>query len=208
VEKLSKNQTPPVQIAAENQQEPSTSKSSPEISTPKPPVLPFNLSAVSPDAIKTAEAVTGLPLSKLPAYFDDLQAFNEAMQKRMEVVLNVLAHFDEGVKTSVAKMVKESQTQQQQAAPPQAQASPTPMQNNAGGNPLAMLNNPLVTGILQSFMGGATASEPFGEMAKKWFMEAAMESLSFTKTFNQTVLSKIGGKMVNDVIDTTAVKTQ
>jgi hypothetical protein len=160
---------------------------------PKPPVLPIDMSKVSPDMLKTADSVTGIPISALPQYFSDLEAYHQGIEARMNVILDVLQHFDEGVKTSVGKMIKD---------PPTAFVPPA---GAAGGQ------SNMMAGIMQSLpqlmqmFGGTAGSDPFTEMAKTVMMESFKESLSFNKAFQQAILSKLGGKMTDQVVESVAV---
>ncbi len=195
-EKLSNNQSPNVPVAKEEKPEDSTIKAESQISFPEPPTLQVDFTKLNPDMLKTAENI-GIPLSAILKYVSDLQAWSKGTEARMAVVLNVLQHFDEGVKASVGKMIKEAQEQQAKNPPTAA----VPMQPGAAGQPggfnLASLLQ-MAPQLMQMF-GGGGGSE-FGKLAETMAIESMRQNMAFGKAFQDAILSKMGSKVADQIV--------
>jgi len=165
--------------------------------------------------LKTAESL-GIPLNAILKYVSDLQDYN----KQSAVLLKaIFTNFSAAVKAEVGAIVKEAQDKNQAQLDERKKAEEEFMRTHpeyqgrvGGGSPQAgapsgvggimnLLNNPVVSQLAGAFGGGGGNGGHFQEMAEKFFMDAATQSLAFSKTFNEAVLNKLGGKMVNEVLE-------
>lgn len=192
--KLSNPPSQNVQPATEEKPENSANKAESQIGFPEPPTLQVDFTKLNPDMLKTAENI-GIPLSAILKYVSDLQAWSKGTEARMAVVLNVLQHFDEGVKTSVGKMIKEAQ-EQQAKNPPTAAVPIQPVVAGGGFNPASLLQ--MAPQLMQMF-GGGGGSE-FGKLAETMAIESMRQNMAFGKAFQDAILSKMGSKVADNIV--------
>jgi len=106
-------------------QEPSNSEKTKFVSYPKPPVLQVDLKSIDKGMLATAKSI-GIPLDAILQYVNDLQAYNNAIEIRVsetETKFNaIIDNFEPAVRSTIQKMVKETQTQA--TATPQAPTAP------------------------------------------------------------------------------------
>lgn len=161
----------------------------------EPPILNIDLKSMDPNLLKTAESF-GIPLKAILNYVDALQNYNISVEARLRAIVQNL---EPAVEETVNKMVAKARAQAltaSQSAPTegdrQPSAGPAPPNAMAG-----MLN---ILPQLMPLITGAASQDPFAEMAKTYFLEQMKDSQAFMKAFQQTALSKLAGKMANELV--------
>lgn len=193
MEKLSKEESQNVQTVAEPKQEnpPKPVAASVEGSMAKPPIMQIDLKKIDPNMLKTAENI-GVPIGAILKYVADLQEYNISVEARLQAIVN---NFEPAVQKTVLNMVNDQRAKAQEQIQQQQAAAPAGSSQPQGG-----LMAGLLPELLKMVGGTQASSDPFAEMAKSWFMEEMAASRAFKKSFDATVLAKLGSKLAAEVV--------
>jgi hypothetical protein len=164
--------------------------------------------------LKTAESI-GIPLDAILQYVSELQAYNAGVETRLGVVVDVLQHFDEGVQTSVAKMMakaqeanvkqlderKKAEEEFLRTHPEYKQQMPQGQAPQGGGGiggfVGSMLQNPAqIAEMAKAFGFGGGGPSFFGaefeEAAKKGMMDSMLGDMALGKTIRLSATEALG----------------